>query len=110
MISREQLRRILEQTDFTEQQNLKIKLERALHLAITENEAPDAKARDAVAYWKERIENASDVTKLASEFLDRSASIPFIDQKIIQWLVASAYSRGFKSGQRSTTTRADPAA
>jgi hypothetical protein len=100
MISRIQLRKILENKEFDSiTPSLRISLERSLHIAITENGAPEAQATDAVGIWKEKIATTNDVLRLTNQFLDMSITIPFVDQKIVQWLVAAAYSHGFKNGR-----------
>ncbi len=51
--------------------------------------------------WKAMIDKVGDPVHVANIYLDRSDCIPYHAQKVLQWLIASAYSHGLKKGKKS---------
>ncbi len=75
---------------------------RAVHIVastLPRNLRSDADIAAEVATWKAAIKRTNDPVKVANVYLNDSDCIPYHAQKVVQWLVAEAYSAGLKKGQ-----------
>lgn len=102
MLSREQIEVIISRvTDLSPEERKK--LGRDLHVAISTDlvlERDDEFIKKVVDSAKVKLQKSKDVVALCNQFLNHSRTIPYIDQKIIQWMVAEAYSAGLKKSRR----------
>lgn len=97
-LSREQIATIIERKHPIIPKEVAIKLGRDLHLALTTEtvlERNDEWVAATVSAARERIEKTHDIVAEFNRFLMKS-KIGYTDQKILQWFMATAVSKGKK--------------
>lgn len=98
-LSREQIATLIERKHPSIPKETAQRLGRDLHVALcgqTEQERDDEYIAAIVDAVKRKLEKSPDIVVEFNRFLHKSTTIPYIDQKILQWFIAYASSKGKK--------------
>lgn len=76
-------------------------LVRVLHITMNESAGPrtDDAIANEVERWKFMLKRLNDPVAVGNAYLDQSKDIPYHAQKVLQWIIAEAYSAGLKKGR-----------